>query len=342
MTVSDPHNLAALHSATPFRVCRVVVLMGGTSHERSVSLSSGQAVLQALHACGHDAYGLDVGPDIIETINQLRATAPDVVFNALHGPDGEDGHIQAVLDLLDLPYTHSGLLASAIAMDKAATRLVLKAAGLPVAEGRVIDVATLYEGDPLPRPYVIKPLAEGSSVGVTILHPHDDPEKTHPRHIAETWSYGPQLLVETFIPGRELTVGVLDDPSGNIALAVTEILPESTASFYDFKSKYAAGGSQHIIPANLPSDITRKMLDLAKAAHKALGCAGASRTDFRYDAEGNLLAILETNTQPGMTPTSLLPEQAAWRGISYEQLCHWMIMQALDPASCSLQRLLTT
>ncbi|EHH68654.1 D-alanine--D-alanine ligase [Gluconobacter morbifer] len=300
---------------------KVAVLYGGTSSERPVSLVSGQAAIDALKEKGHDVTPIDVGPDIAVTISALRSAAPDVVFNALHGPRGEDGTIQGVLEWLNLPYTHSGLRASAVAMNKAATRTLLAAAGLPVAEGRVVTVEELAEADPLAAPYVVKPVAEGSSVGVEIIRPGDNRRKA----IADGWKFGRTALVENFIPGRELTTGVM----GDRALAVTEILPAETAAFYDFDAKYKAGGSRHVVPADLPDGVTERALDYARRAHEALGCAGASRTDFRYDDATDRLVILEVNTQPGMTPTSLLPEQAAYRGISYPDLCDWMVREAL-------------
>lgn len=301
---------------------KVAVLYGGTSSERPVSLVSGEAAISALREKGHDVTPVDVGSDIAVTIQALKAAAPDVVFNALHGPKGEDGAIQGVLEWLNLPYTHSSIRASAVAMDKGATRILLAAAGLPVAEGRVVTVAELAEADPLPVPYVIKPVAEGSSVGVEIIRAGDNRRA----EIARTWRFGKEALAESFIPGRELTAGVM----GDRALAVTDILPAETAAFYDFEAKYKAGGSRHVVPADLPADVTERALDYALRAHQTLGCAGASRTDFRYDDETDTLIILEVNTQPGMTPTSLLPEQAAYCGISYPDLCDWMVQEALN------------
>ncbi|GAD09591.1 D-alanine--D-alanine ligase [Gluconobacter frateurii NBRC 103465] len=301
---------------------KVAVLYGGTSSERPVSLVSGEAAISALREKGHDVTPVDVGPDLAVTIQALRAVAPDVVFNALHGPKGEDGAIQGVLEWLGMPYTHSGIRASAVAMDKGATRILLAAAGLPVAEGRVVTVAELAEADPLPVPYVIKPVAEGSSVGVEIIRAGDNRRA----EIARIWRFGKEALAESFIPGRELTAGVM----GDRALAVTDILPAETAAFYDFEAKYKAGGSRHVVPADLPADVTERALDYALRAHQTLGCAGASRTDFRYDDETDTLIILEVNTQPGMTPTSLLPEQAAYCGISYPDLCDWMVQEALN------------
>ncbi|GAC88353.1 D-alanine--D-alanine ligase [Gluconobacter thailandicus F149-1 = NBRC 100600] len=301
---------------------KVAVLYGGTSSERPVSLVSGEAAISALREKGHDVTPVDIGPDIATTIQALKTASPDVVFNALHGPKGEDGAIQGVLEWLNLPYTHSGIRASAVAMDKGATRILLAAAGLPVAEGRVVTATELAEADPLPVPYVIKPVAEGSSVGVEIIRAGDNRRA----EIARTWRFGKEALVESFIPGRELTAGVM----GNRALAVTDILPAETAAFYDFEAKYKAGGSRHVVPADLPESVTARALDYALRAHQTLGCAGASRTDFRYDDETDTLIILEVNTQPGMTPTSLLPEQAAYCGISYPDLCDWMVREALN------------
>ena len=301
---------------------RVAVLYGGISAEREVSLSSGHQVMLALAEAGYDIQPIEVGTDLGAVIAAL-GEKPDAVFNALHGRFGEDGVIQGVLDWLGIPYTHSGVRASALAMDKAASRAVFAASGLPIAPGRVIDIAELAEADPLPLPYVIKPLNEGSSVGVDILH-----EGTNRRHeIARDWRFGLQALVEEFIPGRELTVAVLGDK----ALTVTEI--SATHAFYDYESKYAAGGSQHMLPARIHPEVHEQALHLALAAHKALGCRGATRTDFRYDdtkGEPGRLVVLEVNTQPGLTPTSLLPEQAAFCGMDFPALCAWMV----EAASC--------
>lgn len=310
---------------------RVTVLMGGASAEREVSLTSGRGVADALRKAGHEVQTLDVTRDIQAFIAALKAQAPDVVFNALHGRLGEDGVVQGVLEWLELPYTHSGVRASATAMDKAASREVFRAAGLPVAEGCVIDVTELVTADPLPLPYVVKPLDEGSSVGVSIVrNGAKDREE-----ILKTWRYGPQALVEAFIPGREVTAGVLDGPEGPRALTVTDITPNGH-DFYDYESKYGDGGSQHVLPAAIHADAFQEACDIAVAAHRALGCTGASRSDFRYDdTQGDgpgRLVLLEVNTQPGMTPTSLLPEQAAWCGISYEALCDRLVRDALTRA----------
>ncbi|MBS1024973.1 D-alanine--D-alanine ligase [Gluconobacter cerinus] len=300
---------------------KVAVLYGGTSSERPVSLVSGNAAISALREKGHEVTPVDVGADIAVTIQALKSAAPDVVFNALHGPKGEDGAIQGVLEWMGLPYTHSGIRASAVAMDKGATRMLLAAAGLPIAEGRVITPEELAEADPLPVPYVVKPVAEGSSVGVEIIRQGDNRRA----EIAKNWRFGKEALVEAFVPGRELTAGVMGDRT----LAVTDILPAETAAFYDFEAKYKAGGSRHVVPAELPESVTERALDYALRAHQILGCSGASRTDFRYDDETDTLIVLEVNTQPGMTPTSLLPEQAAYCGISYPDLCDWLVQEAL-------------
>jgi D-alanine-D-alanine ligase len=299
---------------------RVAVLYGGISAEREVSLSSGRQVIAALEQRGYDVTPVEVGEDLASVLRALEPR-PDAVFNALHGRFGEDGVIQGVLDWLNIPYTHSGARASALAMDKEASRAVFAAAGLPIAAGRVIDVSELADRDPLPLPYVIKPLNEGSSVGVEILRAGDNRRA----EIAAGWRFGAKALVEEFIPGRELTVGVM----GDRALTVTEILAKH--AFYDYESKYAAGGSSHAIPAPVHKEAYAKALDLALAAHRALGCRGATRADFRYDdtaGSPGRLVLLEVNTQPGMTPTSLLPEQARFCGIDFPGLCGWMVENA--------------
>jgi D-alanine-D-alanine ligase len=300
---------------------RVVVLYGGISAERAVSLTSGEQVVAALRESGYDVRPVDAGPDLGAVIAAL-SPKPDVVFNALHGRFGEDGAIQGVLDWLCIPYTHSGVRASAIAMDKQAAKALFAAAGLPVAPGRMISVKELEAADPLPFPYVVKPVNEGSSVGVEVVRGGDNRRAA----IAANWTFGPDALVEEYIPGRELTVGVLDDR----ALAVTEIRAVA-GSFYDYESKYADGGSRHIVPADIHPDAYAQAMDVAVAAHRAIGCRGATRCDFRYDdtqGEPGRLVLLEINTQPGMTPTSLLPEQAAYCGISFPQLCTWMVENA--------------
>jgi D-alanine-D-alanine ligase len=301
---------------------RVAVLFGGISAEREVSLSSGRQVVAALRSAGFEVQPVEVTQDLGAVIEALRDPRPDVVFNALHGRFGEDGAIQGVLDWLGLPYTHSGVRASALAMDKVAAKAVFAAAGLPVARGRLVDVAALAADDPMARPYVVKPVNEGSSVGVEILRAGDNRRA----EIARAWRFGRAALVEEFIPGRELTVGVM----GARALAVTEIIAEA-GSFYDYDSKYADGGSRHVIPAGVHRNAYDQALCVAVAAHRALGCRGATRADFRYDdtaGEPGRLVLLEVNTQPGLTPTSLLPEQAAHHGIGFPALCAWMVENA--------------
>ena len=299
----------------------VAVLYGGISAERAVSLASGAQVIDALTAAGFDVRPIEVGQDLGAVIAALTP-APDVVFNALHGRFGEDGTIQGVLDWLAIPYTHSGVRASALAMDKQAAKAVFAAAGLPVAAGAMVPIEALAEADPLPRPYVIKPVNEGSSVGVEIMQVGGNGRAA----IAAAWRFGPLAMVEEFIPGRELTVGVM----GDRALAVTDITPTEHA-FYDYDAKYAAGGSRHVIPAQVHASAYADAMDMALRAHQALGCRGASRADFRYDdtaGEPGRLVLLEVNTQPGLTPTSLLPEQAAHAGVSFPALCAWMVEHA--------------
>ena len=300
---------------------RVVVLYGGISAEREVSLSSGIQVIGALREAGFEVDAVDVGHDLGAVIAALTPK-PDAVFNALHGRFGEDGAIQGVLDWLGIPYTHSGVRASALAMDKEAAKALFLSAGLPVAPGRLVSIADLEAADPLPLPYVVKPVNEGSSVGVSVVRGGDNRRA----EIARGWTFGPAALVEEYIPGRELTVAVLNDR----ALAVTEIRAVAGA-FYDYESKYADGGSRHIIPAPVHPDAYARAMEVAVAAHRALGCRGATRCDFRYDdtaGEPGRLVLLEINTQPGLTATSLLPEQAAHCGISFPGLCAWMVENA--------------
>jgi D-alanine-D-alanine ligase len=299
---------------------RVAVLYGGISAEREVSLSSGEKVIAALREAGFDVQPIDVGHDLGAVIAALTPK-PDAVFNALHGRFGEDGAIQGVLDWMGIPYTHSGVRASALAMDKVAAKAVFAAAGLPVAAGRLVEMPELEAADPMPRPYVVKPANEGSSVGVHIVRQGDNRRVD----IARSWNYGSAALVEEYIAGRELTVGVM----GERALAVTEIV--ASHSFYDYESKYADGGSRHVIPARIDAATYDRAMQVAVAAHRALGCRGASRADFRYDdtvETPGRLVLLEVNTQPGLTPTSLLPEQAAHLGMSFPRLCAWMVENA--------------
>ncbi|WP_198377854.1 D-alanine--D-alanine ligase [Neoroseomonas rubea] len=300
----------------------VAVLLGGISAEREVSLSSGRQVVAALREAGFRVTPIEVTQDLPALIRALTEPRPDVVFNALHGRFGEDGCIQGVLDWLGLPYTHSGLRASAVAMDKDAAKAVFRQAGLPVAEHCLVTREELEAADPLPRPYVVKPVNEGSSVGVFIVTEGDNRRA----EIARDWRYGAHAMAETFVPGRELTVGVM----GDRALAVTDIIADAGA-FYDYESKYADGGSRHVLPARIHADAYAAAMDIALRAHQALGCRGTSRADLRYDDTGGepgRLVLLEVNTQPGLTPTSLLPEQAAHCGIPFPALCAWMVKEA--------------
>ncbi len=299
---------------------RVCVLKGGLSAEREVSLVSGGACAAALHRVGYQVSELDVDRDLPA---RLAAQAPDVVFNALHGRYGEDGCVQGLLEVMGLPYTHSGVCASALAMDKPQAKVVFAAAGLPVAEGVVTTVGEAAKGHVMAPPYVVKPTHEGSSVGVHIVRPGDN---RYPDALTQGWHFGARVLVERYVPGRELTVAVM----GERALAVTEIVPNT--EFYDYEAKYAAGGSRHVLPAVLPAAVAGQAMALAVEAHRVLGCRGVSRADFRWDeAKGpDGLVILEVNTQPGMTPTSLVPEQAAHRGLDFDALVTWIV----EDASC--------
>ncbi len=302
---------------------RVAVLMGGFSAEREVSLSSGEACAKALEAQGFDVTRLDVDRNVAAALAKLR---PDVAFNALHGPYGEDGIIQGVLEMLQIPYTHSGVLASALAMHKPRAKDVLKAAGIPVPESLVTDRFTASKAHALPPPYVIKPLAEGSSYGVLIVK---EDRRLPPQELTrEDWRFGDQVMVERYVAGRELTCAVI----GEKAHAVIEI-KAADGGWYDYNAKYAKGGSIHVLPANLKENIYRFVQELTLRAHRALGCRGVSRADFRYDdrpAGTGELVILEVNTQPGMTETSLVPEIAAHAGLSFGELVRWMV----EDASC--------
>jgi D-alanine-D-alanine ligase len=298
---------------------RVAVLLGGRSPEREVSLVSGKACAKALREEGFDVTEIDPTDNIAE---DLKAAKTDAVFNALHGRWGEDGCVQGLLEFLRIPYTHSGVLASAIAMHKERAKAAFRAAGLPVAESIVADRRKASETHLMEPPYVIKPVNQGSSVGVYIIRPGDN---RPPDALGSAdWSLGDEIMIEKYIPGRELTSTVM----GTQALAVTEIVPKT--QFYDYEAKYAAGGSEHVVPAELPQDVTRECMSLAERAHVALGCRGVTRTDFRYDEANGRIVVLEVNTQPGMTPTSLAPEQAAYKGISFNALVRWM----LEDASC--------
>ncbi len=303
------------------RFKRVAVLMGGRSTERDVSLSSGKGSAKALREEGFDVVEVDPGENLEA---QLLAAKPDCVFNALHGRWGEDGCVQGLLELMRLPYTHSGVLASALAMHKQRTKDVYRAAGLPIVKSVVADRREAGAKHLMEPPYVIKPVNEGSSVGVYIIRKGDN---RPPEELTRAeWNLSDEMMVEEFVPGRELTVAVM----GGKALAVTEITTD--LAFYDYEAKYSAGGSQHVIPAKVPAAISEEAMRLAERAHVALGCRGVTRTDFRYDdtVSNSRLILLETNTQPGMTPTSLVPEQAAHIGMSYAKLCRWIV----EDASC--------
>lgn len=285
----------------------VAVLKGGFSAEREVSLTSGGAVAKACRALGHQTTEIDVGDDVVE---QLKKAKPDVAFNALHGTFGEDGRMQGILELLKIPYTHSGVLASALAMDKPMAKCIYAQAGLRIAKSQMACRDEVIAHDVMPRPYVVKPHNEGSSVGVKLMFKDGNFHFTQ-----ENWPYGDAVMIEQYIPGRELTVAVLDGK----ALGVTEIVIPS--GFYDYENKYTAGKSHHICPAKIPQPIYDEAMRMAEVAHEALGCRSVSRSDFRWDEEGDgKIYILETNTQPGMTPLSLTPELAAYAGLSFDQL----------------------
>ncbi|VBB68871.1 D-alanine--D-alanine ligase [invertebrate metagenome] len=293
---------------------RVLVLMGGWSAEREVSLVGGGAVTTALQSLGYEVSAVDLR-DVAALLTCFRQW-PDVVFNTLHGRFGEDGCVQGVLNILGIPYTHSGVMASALAMNKVMARRLFAQAGIPVAMGAVVCRSELLSADPLPRPYVVKPLNQGSSLEVRIIRSEDG---QLPFADME-WLYREPVLVESFIPGRELTISIM----GEQPLAVTEIVTDHV--FYDYDAKYTASGSRHILPAPLSTAVTNEALRLALLAHRTLGCRGVSRADFRFD--GERLVILEVNTQPGMTPTSLVPEQAAHIGMSFTDLVQWMVENA--------------
>ncbi|MEL6167895.1 MAG: D-alanine--D-alanine ligase [Pseudomonadota bacterium] len=295
---------------------KVAVLMGGPSAEREVSLSTGRECAAALRATGYEVVEVDAGPDLSNVLSDL---CPDVVFNALHGRWGEDGCVQGLLEWLRLPYTHSGVLASALAMDKERAKAAYRGAGLPVVKSQLAGRNDIEARHVMEPPYVVKPNAEGSSVGVYIVHADaNGPPKLDP-------SLPEVLMVEAYVPGRELTTTVM----GDAAIGVTDIL---TDGWYDYDAKYKPGGSRHVIPAEVPDDITAACRDFALRAHKTLGCRGVTRTDFRWDESRGLegLILLETNTQPGMTPTSLSPEQAAHAGYDFPAFCRWIA----EDASC--------
>ena len=306
------------------RNLNVVVLMGGWSSEREVSLTSGRGVAAALRERGWtNVTEVDMDRNVAQVLTAIR---PDVVFNALHGTPGEDGTVQGMLDLMQIPYTHSGVETSVIAIDKELTKMVLVPHGIRMPKGTMVESETLYERDPIPRPYVLKPVNEGSSVGVAIVTADGNYGNPIGRDVEGPWLHFDRLLAEPFVKGRELTVAVLNDE----ALAVTELKP--TAGFYDYDAKYTDGLTVHVCPAEVPDDIAGSMMDMAAKAHRLLGCKGASRSDFRWDDEQGEAGIylLEVNTQPGMTPLSLVPEQAKLRGISYGELVERLIAEALQ------------
>ncbi len=299
---------------------RIVVLMGGTSCERDVSLVSGAAVADALAEAGYNTVTIDIGDDIGDVLTALDPM-PDAIFNALHGRYGEDGCVQGLLELLNIPYTHSGVLASALAMNKPMAKRLFHTADIPCADHVIAHRDDVLSGDVLPRPYVIKPLNEGSSVGVQIVLGETEPTILQ----GENWPFGDRVMVESYIPGRELTVAVM----GDRALGVTEL--RTSDGFYDYDAKYTDGKTSHMVPAALPPAIYQAALDHAVAAHEILGCRGVSRADLRYDDTRGYpgeLYMLEVNTQPGMTTLSLVPELAEYAGISFVELVSWMVENA--------------
>lgn len=304
------------------RPLHIAVLMGGWSAEREVSLMSGKGVAEALESLGHRVTRIDMDRDVARRLAEL---APDLVFNALHGTPGEDGSVQGMLDLMGLKYTHSGLATSVIAIDKQLTKQALVPHGIPMPGGRIVRSESLYDGDPLPRPYVLKPVNEGSSVGVAIVTASGNYGQPIARGTMGPWTEFEELLAEPFIRGRELTTAVL----GDVALGVTELKPKS--GFYDYDAKYTDGLTDHVCPADIPDEIAGACKRIALDAHRLLGCKGASRSDFRWDDEAGIagLFLLEVNTQPGMTPLSLVPEQARHVGMSYAQLVGRIVEEAL-------------
>ena len=301
----------------------ITVLMGGPGAEREVSLTSGRHVAAALEERGHRTTAVEYDPDLPF---RLRDLAPDVVFNALHGVPGEDGSVQGCLDVMGLRYTHSGCATSAVAIDKELTKAVLVPHGIPMPAGHVVDSETLYAGDPLPRPYVLKPVNEGSSVGVAIVTDDSNCGQPIARGAEGPWRHFERLLAEPFVRGRELTTAVLD---GLGALGVTELKPKS--GFYDYDAKYTEGLTEHVCPADIPDAVAERCRQIAEDSHRLLGCRGCSRSDFRWDDERGVggLFLLEVNTQPGMTPLSLVPEQAAAAGIPYADLVERIVRAAL-------------
>ncbi|HEY0446125.1 MAG TPA: D-alanine--D-alanine ligase [Allosphingosinicella sp.] len=300
----------------------VAVLMGGWSAEREVSLSSGNGVADALESLGHQVTRIDMDRNVAQVLAGVR---PDIVFNALHGTPGEDGTIQGMLDLMGIRYTHSGLSTSVIAIDKELTKQQLVPHGIRMPGGRIVDSESLYQADPMARPYVLKPVNEGSSVGVAIVTAQGNYGNPIGRDVEGPWRHFDRLLAEPFIRGRELTVAVM----GGEALAVTELRPKS--GFYDYDSKYTDGLTEHVCPADIPDEVRDAAMAMALKAHQLLGCRGTSRSDLRWDDEQGVdgLYLLEVNTQPGMTPLSLVPEQARYRGMSYAELVQRIVEDAL-------------
>jgi D-alanine-D-alanine ligase len=295
----------------------VALLLGGLSSERDVSLVSGRECGDALERLGAKVTRVDAGRDLAQVLAKLK---PDVCFNALHGEWGEDGCVQGVLETLNLPYTHSGVLASALAMDKAKSKAVLAAAGVTVPGGGLFNRFEAAAEHVMPPPYVVKPNAEGSSVGVFIVL--DGANRPPQEIVAPEWTYGEEVMIEPYVRGKELAVAVMNGK----ALTVTDIVPRS--GFYDYEAKYGDGGSEHILPARIPLKTLEKAMELAERAHAALGCRGVTRSDLRYDDINDILVLLEVNTQPGMTPTSLVPEQAALKGVDFDNLVLWITEDA--------------
>lgn len=301
----------------------VAVLLGGISSEREVSLSSGRGCVEALQRLGARVSAVDAGRDLAQVLARLK---PDAAFNALHGVWGEDGCVQGILETLQVPYTHSGVLASALAMDKTKAKAVMAAAGVAVPGGGLFDRFEAARDHVMAPPYVVKPNAEGSSVGVFLVF---EGANAPPQElVSPTWTYGDEVLIEPYVAGKELAVAVMGEKAGPRALAVTDIV--ASTGFYDYEAKYGEGGSTHVLPAPIPPGIAQAAMRMAERAHAALGCRGVTRSDFRYDDVNDVLVLLEVNTQPGMTPTSLVPEQAAYIGMSYDDLVQWIT----EDASC--------
>ena len=308
----------------PLAGTHVAVLMGGLSSEREVSLSTGKGCVEALERLGARASPVDPAGDVADVLARLK---PDAVLNVLHGGWGENGAVQGVMEILGLPYTHSGVLASALAMDKAKAKAVMAAAGVAVPGGRLYNRFEAARDHVMAPPYVVKPNAEGSSVGVFLVF---EGANRPPQELASpAWTYGEEVMIEPYIAGKELAVSVLGEKAGPRALAVTDII--ATTGFYDFEAKYGEGGSRHELPAAIPAAVAAEAMRLAERAHAALGCRGVTRSDFRYDDVKGVLVLLEVNTQPGMTPTSLVPEQAAYVGMSYDDLVQWIVEDASCP-----------